>query len=421
MFICQARCRFNINDIIKELACLSQLSKINKNKISGCSYVNNSELDSFMLSCFKYFNRSNPLHPDVYPGVRKMEAEIITMCGKLMNSPNPDAGSFTSGGTESILLACKCYRDKFKKNKPEIILHNSAHAAFWKAGYYFGIKMVEVDDLTDARPNSNTIAIICSAPTFNYGLIDNIQKVSDICLKHKIGLHVDACLGGFLTPFINSTVCDFRIEGVTSISMDTHKYGCAPKGGSVILYRDKELFKNQMFVKEDWSGGIYATTNMSGSRSGNIVALTWATILFTGADNYSKNAKAIRDMTIHLSNEINKIENLFIHGNPEVCIVAIGSKIYNTLLLSDSLTNKGWKLNVLQNPNSFHLCITNCHTKQTIDNFIVDIKESHEEIINKNMSNNVSTSIYGTTQQIKGTDIIDDVAREYLCCLNYLE
>lgn len=406
------------SDIIKELICLLNLSNINKTKLSGCLYTANSHLDSFLNDCFSYFHRSNPLHPDVYPGLRKMEAEIITICGKLMNSPNPDAGSFTTGGTESILLACKAYRDKYNKKTPEIILHTSAHAAYWKAGQYLNIKLIEIDDFHEINITENTIAVICSAPTFNYGLVDPVKTISELCKEHGIGLHIDACLGGFLTPFIKAPICDFRLEGVTSISLDTHKYGYGPKGGSVILYRDKELFKKQMFVKDDWSGGIYATTNITGSRDGNVVALTWSTMMYTGYKKYKENAEKIQSLVRHLRDEINNMEELFVFGNPEVCLVAIGSKTYDILLLCDELKEKGWNLNILQNPNSFHFCITNVHTKETIDNLLEDIKESNNKLKNKNNDAITSKSIYGTTQKIKGTDIIDDVAREYLYCLN---
>lgn len=408
------------SEIIKELVCLLNLSKVNKQKVSGCLYTNNSQLDSLLHDCFSYFHRSNPLHPDVYPGIRKMEAEIITICGKLMNSPTPDAGSFTTGGTESILLACKAYRDKYNKKNPEIILHKSAHAAYWKAGHYFNIKIVEINDFNNIKITPNTIAVVCSAPTFNYGLIDPINNLSILCNKYNIGLHVDACLGGFLTPFINTEMCDFRLEGVTSMSMDTHKYGYGPKGGSVILYRDKELFKKQMFVKEDWSGGIYATSNLTGSRNGNVVALTWCTMMFLGYKRYKENAEKIQNLVIYLKNEINKINNLFVFGNPYVCIVAIGSNTYNILLLSDKLKEKGWNLNILQNPQSFHFCVTNVHTKETIDELINDIKEVNNILKSEKNNTSPSKSIYGTAQKIRNTDIIDDVAREYLYSLNVL-
>ena len=406
------------SDIIKEIVCLLNLSKINKTKISGCLYTSNPQLDNLLSDCFSYFHRSNPLHPDVYPGVRKMEAEIINMCGNLMNSPTPDAGSFTTGGTESILLACKAYRDKYNKKYPEIIVNKSAHAAYWKAGHYFNIKIVEINDFDKININKNTIAVVCSAPTFNYGLIDPIEKLSELCKKNNVGLHVDACLGGFLTPFIKTTICDFRLEGVTSISLDTHKYGYGPKGGSVILYRDKETFKKQMFVKEDWSGGIYATSNLTGSRDGNVVSLTWCTIMYMGYEKYKLNAQNIQKLVIYLRDEINKIDGLFVYGNPEVCVVAIGSKTYDILLLCDELKERGWNLNILQNPNSFHFCVTNVHNKDIIKELIEDIKELHNKLKNKNNKNAVCKSIYGTTQKIKGTEIIDDVAREYLYCLN---
>lgn len=442
-------------------------SKADLTKISGCIYHQNFQIDDMMSTLFPYFYRTNPLHPDVFPYVRKMEAEIISMSAHLMNSPSPSAGCFTSGGTESILLACKTYRDiAYEKGikEPEIIVAKNAHAAYWKAGNYFNIKIVEIDSFFDKEYNNivfdneiytalsntnrrnddndeiectllkqklehvinqNTIAIIASAPSFNHGIIDPISQIADIVIKHCLYLHLDHCLGGFILPFLpNNNKYDFSIEGVTSISMDTHKYGNGPKGGSVLLYNDIELYKKQAFVKDDWSGGIYGTSNLSGSRDGNTIALTWATMMKIGYQGYKKNAETISQLTHYLSTELKKIKEIFVYGNPSTCIVGIGSTEFNIYLLADDLKELGWNLNVLQNPASFHLCITNIHTKDLINKFIKNINDSVRNIMETDNSGNSEKkvkSIYGTTQKIQDGEIISDVVREYICCLNELE
>ena len=247
--------------------------------VSGTVYTNNNDLNNLLTKVYPIFARSNPLHPDIFPGVRKMEAEIIRMVANLFNSKSPGAGSFTTGGTESIILACKTYRDLSYENnnyKPSILVCDTAHAAYWKAGHYLGIKIITVPHDKDCKLTVdnivdyieyNTIAIVASAPSFNFGIIDDIDNISKYCVNNGLYLHIDMCLGGFILPFIDKYKnISFDNEGITSISVDTHKYGCGPKGGSVILYKNQDLFKYQMFVKEDWSGGIYGTANITGSR-----------------------------------------------------------------------------------------------------------------------------------------------------------
>lgn len=411
-------------------------------RVSGTVYNNSESLKTLMHSIFPIFYQSNPLHPDVFPGIRKMEAEIINICGNFLYSENLGAGSFTSGGTESIILACKAYRDiAYNRNilHPEIIVCNSGHAAYWKAGNYLGIKIIEdtyCNDLNDSKKygkltlsnimkhiTSNTIAIITSAPSFNFGIIDPVSEISEYCYNNNIYLHVDMCLGGFILPFLEEYQdISFKSRGVTSISLDTHKYGCGPKGGSVILYRNHEIFKYQMFVKDDWSGGIYGTANISGSRNGNSVVLTWATLMHLGFKGYQIKAQNIRKKTLYLYQEINKITELFVYGKPEICIVAIGSHEFDIYLLCDQLKILGWNLNILQNPAAFHFCITNCHTIEILKLLIIDIKSSITKIkIMIQTSGNkqiTSKSLYGSTQKINDSEIISDVVKEYFCIMN---
>lgn len=441
-------------DIIRLIKDYSKLGKFNseEGKVSGTVYSNDKKLNHLMTSLFPIYYRSNPLHPDIFPGVRKMEAEIVQMTAHLFHSKNPCAGSFTSGGTESIILACKSYRDLARKNgnyNPSILVSTSGHAAYWKACEYLGIEIIEVPydneidydilkdnkninldygklklDIVKKYIKRNTVAIITSAPTFHFGIIDEIEEIGDYCKHYGINLHVDMCLGGFILPFIEKyKKISFLNKGITSISVDTHKYGCGPKGGSVILYRDEEIFKNQMFVKEDWTGGIYGTSNISGSRCGNIISLTWATMLSIGSEGYRENAEKIITMTKNLKTKLENTLGIFVYGNPEVCIVAVGSEEFDIYLLSDELKEKGWNLNVLQNPSSFHFCITNCHTEKIINEFVEDIKSSIQNVREKlnNCEENtkiVSKSLYGSTQKINDSEIISDVVRDYFCLLN---
>lgn len=417
-------------EVVEQIKELNQIVpfETNQGRVSGCVYSNSKKIDYIFENVFPLLERSNPLHPDIFPGVRKMEAEVVNMCGNFLKSPNPQAGSFTSGGTESILLAMRCYKKMAQKKglKGEIVLANSAHAAYWKAAEYFDMAVIEIDtldeelsvEMVETTITPKTTVVICSAPSFNYGLVDDISGIANFCSQKNIYLHVDMCLGGFLIPFLDDIKCDFEIEGITSISLDTHKYGYGPKGGSVILYRNKELLKKHCFVKEDWSGGIYGTSNLSGSRSGSVIGLTWATMMSTGMKGYNNEAKRIRRLTLKLRNAIDLMQELYVKGKPDINIVAIGSDEFSIYLLCDRLKEAGWCLNILQNPASFHFCITSIHTDDMIDDFIRDIiKFTNEIMVIDNRADLQTASIYGTTQKVNDPEIIDDVVREYICCL----
>lgn len=384
-----------------------------------------------MNKIFLTFYRSNPLHADIFPAVRKMESEVISMMIKIFNGGQNTCGTFTNGGTESILLACKAYQMWGKAqgiDEPEILVSSTAHASYKKACYYFGIKYVEVPALSNGlidinefkrKINPNTVMIVGSTPSYNFGIIEQIDELNIIALDNKVGLHIDACLGAFLINFMDYNY-DFQLEGVTSISADIHKYGNSPKGASVIMYSNKELMKFQYFIDDAWTGGIYATPTLAGSRCGNIVSLTWATLMKTGLQGYFNNYKEIIDIKNYFVDKIKEIDEIFVYGNPELSVVAIGSDIFDIYLLSSKLKDKKWNLNMIQNPKGFHICITSCHNKKIIDSLINDIKIILEDI-DKNYKGEMSTCIYGTTQEITDREIVRDVVSEYLYIVNKLE
>nr|XP_022910661.1 sphingosine-1-phosphate lyase-like [Onthophagus taurus] len=274
-------------------------------KVSGAVYVNNSDINQLVTEIYGRTAFTNPLHPDIFPGISKIEAEVIKMVGKLLHGGPEVCGSMTNGGTESILMACKAYRDYAREVKgiknPEIVVPVSIHSAFDKASQYFGfrVKSIPLDPVTykvDIKAmkraiSRNTIMLAGSAPNYPYGTIDDLAAISELGLKYNIPVHVDSCLGGFLTMFMPDAgcpvpICDFRLEGVTSISADTHKYGYAPKGTSVVLYRDIKYIHHQYTVTTDWPGGVYGSPTMCGSRAGGNIAVCWATMLKMGMEGY---------------------------------------------------------------------------------------------------------------------------------------
>nr|XP_046209538.1 sphingosine-1-phosphate lyase 1-like isoform X1 [Oncorhynchus gorbuscha] len=423
-------------DRISEYETLNEVDWEN-GRVSGAVYWGDQTLTKLLVKVYGDFAWSNPLHPDIFPGVRKMEAEVVRMTCTLFHGGPNTCGTVTSGGTESILMACKAYRDMAYERgvkHPEIIAPISVHAAFDKAANYFGMKLVHIPldkntmkvDVKAMRRaiSKNTAMLVCSAPQFPHGIIDPIEEVGKLALKYNIPLHVDACLGGFLIVFMAKAnyplaPFDFRVKGVTSISADTHKYGYAPKGSSVILYSDKKYRHYQYFVAPDWQGGIYASPSVAGSRPGGIIAACWATMMHMGEDGYIKATKKIIDTARTIKTEIRKINGVFVFGDPEVSVVAIGSDVFDVFRLSNALTSKGWNLNMLQYPSSIHICCTVLHTHEGVAKQLInDIKEQVALILkNPNEKTTGMGAIYGMAQSIPDRSMVTEISRGFLDCL----
>lgn len=337
------------------------------------------------------------LHPDLFSGVRRMEAEIISMCLRMYNAPSAACGTTTSGGTESILMACKAYRDWARKTKgithPELIIPESAHAAFDKAGDYFGIKVHHIPVDRHSRKviisyvaraiNANTIALVGSAPNFPDGTIDDIPSLAALAKRHKIGMHVDACLGSFLVPFLEraglpSEPFDFRVAGVTSISCDTHKYGFACKGSSVVMYASPDLRRHQYYVQPDWSGGVYASPTIAGSRPGALIAGTWVALMANGIDGYTRSCHEIVGAARQIDQGIrDEIPELQVLGKPLVSVVAFSSASnrVNIYEVGDLMSKRGYHLNGLAtDPPAVHIACTRL-TVPVVDEFLSDLKD----------------------------------------------
>ncbi|CAB1425095.1 unnamed protein product [Pleuronectes platessa] len=423
-------------DKIREYETLNEVPW-EKGCVSGAVYWGDETLTKLLVKVYGDFAWSNPLHPDIFPGVRKMEAEVVRMACTLFQGRPESCGTVTSGGTESILMACKAYRDMAYERGvkyPEILAPVSVHAAFNKAAHYFGMKLVHVplDNKTmkvDVKAmkraiNKNTAMLVCSAPQFPHGIMDPVEEVAKLAERYNLPLHVDACLGGFLIVFMAKAgyplaPFDFRLKGVTSISADTHKYGYAPKGSSVILYSEKKYRHYQYFVAPDWQGGIYASPSIAGSRPGGIIAACWATMMHMGEDGYLDATKKIISTARKITAGIGKIDGVFVFGNPEVSVVAIGSDVFDIFRLSNALTTKGWNLNTLQYPSSIHICCTVLHTKgEVADNFIRDVKEQ-VAIILKNPKEKTTGmgAIYGMAQSIPDRSMVTEISQGFLDCL----
>lgn len=420
------------DEVLKEAVKYKSLAKVDweNGNCSGTVYSGEDRLSELMARIYREFAWTNPLHPDVFPDVRKMEAEVVKMTCNMFRGTSDACGCMTSGGTESIMLACKAYRDMAYEERgvkhAEMVVPITVHAAFDKAAQFFKIKIVHVPVNKETRQvdvramrraiNSNTCMLVGSAPSFPHGIMDPIEEIAKLGVRYNIPVHVDSCLGGFLVPFMEKAgfhiqPFDFSLKGVTSISADTHKYGFAPKGSSVIMYSHPQYRRYQFFVQPDWPGGIYASPTFAGSRAGSIIAACWATMLCIGENGYIQSTTKIINTTRKITKAIKQIPGLKVFGNPEVSVVGIGSDDFNIYRLSDALTTKGWNLNALQFPSSLHICVTLLHTKPKVaDRFIKDVQDVTREIMKDPKAQcGGQGALYGMAQSIPDRSIIGEI------------
>jgi sphinganine-1-phosphate aldolase len=412
-------------------------------QLSGAVYHGGDALTDVMAEAFRRFALSNPLHPDVFPMVRKMEAECVSMALRLFHgdAARGACGSMTSGGTESILMAVKAYRDLARTERgvtePELVVPVTAHAAFDKACHYFGVKLVHV--AVDARSfradvaamcaavNANTIALVASAPSYPQGVVDPVEELAAFARKRDLPLHVDCCLGSFCIAFAASAGFpvsrgfDFAVEGVTSISCDTHKYGFAPKGSSVIMYARRAFRDAQYFVAPEWTGGIYASPSIAGSRPGALIAACWATMLSVGSDGYRDAARAILSAARRVADGVRAMPLLALLGEPDLSVVcfsvAKGSGL-NIYAVKDALAARGWNLNTMQNPACVHLCVTYAN-HASADRFVEDLAWAVATVraAPAGTAQGESAAMYGLAASIPDKSLIANVAMGYLDAL----
>jgi sphinganine-1-phosphate aldolase len=415
--------------------------------VSGAVYHGDQAHIEFLSQAYAIHSQANPLHSDVWPSISKYEAEIVAMTAHMLGaSPSPacrqarqdatrDAqvcGTVTSGGTESILLAMKTYRDwALDRNgitHPEMVLPITAHAAFDKAAQYFRIKPVRIPvdhlfraDLSAARRaiTRNTVVVVGSAPSFPHGAIDPIEGLSELAREHRVGFHTDACLGGFILPWAEKLgypvpPFDFRLPGVTSISVDTHKYGYAAKGTSVVLYRDPELRHYQYYTTADWPGGLYFSPTFAGSRPGALSAACWAAMLSLGEAGYIEASRKILETAAYIRREIETIPDLYVLGDP-LYVIAFASPTLDIYQVMEYMSRRGWSLNGLHRPSCVHLCVTLRHTQPGVaDRFIADLKASAEEVRLHPDEKTGIAPVYGMAASLPLRGVVSDFLKKYL-------
>ncbi|XP_073048966.1 sphingosine-1-phosphate lyase [Primulina eburnea] len=409
-------------------------------KCSGTVYIAGNEQEghfSLINEACSMFAHTNPLHLDVFQSVVRFETEVVAMTAAILGSKEKSSGgqvcgNMTSGGTESILLAMKTSRDYMKVKKgitrPEMVIPVSAHSAYDKAAQYFNIKLLRVPVDEDFRAdvkaikrciNRNTILVVGSAPGFPHGIIDPIEELGELASTFGICLHVDLCLGGFVLPFARKLgypipPFDFSVQGVTSMSVDVHKYGLAPKGTSVVLYRNHDIRKHQFVAVTEWTGGLYVSPTIAGSRPGGLIAGAWAAMMSLGLEGYLENTRKIMETSKKIERGVREIHGLFVVGKPDMTIVAFGSDILDIFEVNDIMSSKGWHLNALQRPNSVHICVTLQHV-HVVEELLKDLKDSVQTVkANPGPLDGGLAPIYGAAGKMPDRAMVKDLLVDFM-------
>jgi glutamate/tyrosine decarboxylase-like PLP-dependent enzyme len=362
------------------------------------AYFAGDEVLELAKEAYARYSSENALNTDAFPSLRKMQADVVAMIAGLMNGGESAAGFMTSGGTESLLLAVLAARERGRAERgiaqPEMVLPASAHAAFEKAAHYFGVHSVRVPVRDDFRAdvaatakaiNANTVLVVGSAPQYPQGVIDPIEELAALAAAAGIGCHVDACMGGMVLPFLERLGqpiprWDFRVPGVTSISVDLHKYGYTAKGASVILYRSKELRRHQTFVTRNWLGGTYGSSGVLGTKSGGSMAAAWAVLNHLGEEGYLRLAQSSRATALRLIDAIRKTDGLRVVGEPEATLVCFaGTEGVDTFAVGEKLAARGWVVDPQGPPPSLHATVNAVHAA-VLDEFVAVLRAVVAEV-----------------------------------------
>jgi glutamate/tyrosine decarboxylase-like PLP-dependent enzyme len=368
-------------------------------KCSGTMYCGDHDHYAFMNSVFALFSHTNILQRDMCPSATKFESEVIAMTLDLLHADAitdaDPAGMVTTGGTGSILHSVLAYReygrDQRGIDRPNLVKPETAHPAFDKACHLLGVELrrapidpdtTQVDlAAVESMIDDSTIAMIGSACNYGYGTVDDIPALSALALSRGVGLHVDGCLGGFILPWgielgYDIPLFDFRVPGVTSISADTHKYAYGLKGTSVLAFRDKSLRNSQYFYVTDWTGGKYCSPGIEGSRSGGLLAATWAGMVALGREGYRAYAKQIFETADIMKNAVRSHSQLRIMGSPTFCF-SFTSDDFDIYHVNDFMRGRGWRFNGQQYPNSIHMAVTRPQTAPGVaDAFVDDLAQA---------------------------------------------
>ena len=380
------------------------------------AYHAGAEALAIAEEAYRRFSGENALSTDAFPSLKQIQAEVVAMAGVWLGATPSSAGFMTSGGTESILMAVKAARDRLLAERqirqPNMVMPTSAHAAFAKAGAYFGVEVRRVAVGSDwcadvaamqSQVDKNTVLIVGSAPQYPQGVVDDIVGIAKIATDAQINCHVDACMGGVTLAYLQRlgeyiAPWNLQVPGVSSISVDLHKFGYTSKGASVIMYASKHLRSFQGFVTDDWLGGVYGSSGVLGTKSGGSMASAWAVMHFLGDDGYLRLTRQAREATLQLATVIRNTPELVLRAEPESTLLCFGAQdpsALNVFAVADELSKRGWYVDRQTPPDSLH-CTVNAIHHDKIDWFASDLHESVAIALEQKTSGSVGT--YGTVE-----------------------
>ena len=361
-------------------------------------YVFNAgeDVGALKKEAYSAFMEENGLGPIAFPSLKRMEEDVIGMALGLLHGPEGSTGAMTSGGTDSITMAIKTARDYARDQhstpgRANIVLPYSAHLAFDKAAHLMDIEIRRVPVRRDtyladipameSMCDENTIMVVGSAPNFPYGVIDPIEDLSDMCAHHGLWLHVDACVGGYLAPFVRMNggdipPFDFECAGVQSMSADLHKYGYCAKGASTVLFRSADLFKFMPFDMDCWSGARMVTPTLAGTRPGGAISAAWSVMNYLGIEGYREKQAQVVAAREKIESGL-KALGFEILGEPKLGLMAFQHPDHHAYALWGKMAEKGWFTSLNADPPSLHLMLSPKHL-EVADLYLKDLADCME-------------------------------------------
>jgi sphinganine-1-phosphate aldolase len=369
-------------------------------RLFGLTYpTGRTDLEELAHAVYERYLFGNALNPFKFPELAALEREVVDMVGSLVHLPQTGAeggaaggGSMTSGGTESILMSMLVSRERARARgieRPKILAPFSAHPAYAKAAHYFGLELVPIPldegyraDVQAAERliGPDTAVVVASAFSYPHGVMDPVSDLAALAAAHGAGCHVDACIGGFVLPFLERLgrdvpPWDFRVPGVTEMSADVHRYGYVPKGASVVLHRDPDWFSHQAFLYDRWPAGLYGSPAIAGARPAAPIATAWAVMTYLGAEGYDAIVRDLMTTVEKVRAGVRAIGGIDVVGEPIGPVLAFRSDSIDLAAVGDVMDERGWNLNRNNDPPGLHLMLSPVHGA-VADQLLADLADA---------------------------------------------
>jgi glutamate/tyrosine decarboxylase-like PLP-dependent enzyme len=348
-------------------------------RLFGLVYpTGHDDLEKLLEEVNRRYLFGNALNPFKFKELAALQDDVVSITSGLLNLGEGGGGTMTSGGTESILMSMLVNRERAylrSIKRPQIVVPASAHPAYAKAAHYFGMGVVRIpldkDYRADVRAaesliGPNTAVVVASAFSYPYGVMDPVEELAALAAANGVGCHVDACIGGFVLPFLERLghdvpPWDFRVDGVTEMSADVHKYGYCPKGASTVLHRDADWFGHQVFLFDNWGSGLYGSPGIAGARPAGPIATAWAALTYLGEEGYVSIMRELMATTAKVRSGFEAIDGVEVVGNPIGPVLAFQSDTIDLYAVGDVMDDKGWNLNRNTDPRGLHVMLSPAH------------------------------------------------------------